>query len=98
MHNWKKGFCWVLAGLLATTLLTAVYWHLLDRDFSAFILLSNSNIEQAAFNEEVKIYPHDGYDGQFFYALALNPFERIKAISNPPSENPFAHLLDPGLK
>jgi hypothetical protein len=98
MHNWKKGFCWVLAGLLATTLLTAVYWHLLDRDFSAFILLSNSNIEQAAFNEEVKIYPHDGYDDQFFYALALNPFERIKAISNPPSENPFAPSFGPGIK
>ncbi|KGE85624.1 MAG: hypothetical protein ACE362_05190 [Phaeodactylibacter xiamenensis] len=94
MHNREKSSCWFFAGLWVTILLTAVYWHFAGRDFSAFILLSDNNIEQVAFNEEVKVYPHDGYDGQFFYALALHPFERITATFNPPSENsldrPFA--------
>ncbi len=91
MHNWKSISCWVFAGFVAPTLLAVVYWNFLGRDWSAFILLSGDSIEQAAFTEAVKIYPHAGYDGQFFYALALSPFERIAAAASPSAE----HSLDP---
>jgi hypothetical protein len=84
MHNWKKGLLWVLSGLLFSSVIAVIHWHCLDRDWSAFILLSDNNIDPATFNEKVKIYPHAGYDGQFFYALALRPFERIVATASHP--------------
>jgi hypothetical protein len=98
MHNWQKGSCWVVAGLLATTLLALVYWHHSGRDWSAFILLSKNNIAESAFNEAVKTYPHAGYDGQFFYALALSPFERITAAASPSAEHSFDQFSGSGIK
>ncbi|MCR9101274.1 MAG: hypothetical protein NXI25_15035 [bacterium] len=98
MHNWQKGSCWVAASLLATTLLALLYWHHSGRDWSAFILLSKNNIAESAFNEAVKTYPHAGYDGQFFYALALSPFERITAAASPSAEHSPDQFSGSGIK
>lgn len=90
MYNWEKSFCWVFVGLWVIILFIVVYWYFVGWDFSVFIFLSDNNIEQVAFNEEVKVYLYDGYDGQFFYVLVFYFFERIIVIFNLFFEN----LLD----
>jgi hypothetical protein len=98
MHNWKKGLVWAIAGLLVSSFIATMHWHYLSRDWSAFILLSESNIDQANFEGEVKIYPDAGYDGQFFYALALSPFEKIAATASNPHEVQFGPSPGSGIR
>lgn len=47
-------------------------------------MISEGNVSATFDNPEIRTYAHSGYDGQFYYAIALSPLETVaKTIKNP---------------
>ncbi len=68
----------LLVGLFFVGFLGAYCAKRHDFQASQFVCAGIRYCDPAHTPSNLVIYPHDGFDGQFFYRLALNPFTRQK--------------------
>lgn len=77
MLEWRRASL-VLAVILAYSAFAGI--KALDRDgFSAFIVAGDHFVDRTRLDQPIAVLPHSaGYDGQFFYRLALDPITHRK--------------------
>ncbi len=63
-------------------------WLINDRDFSFFIVASSVYVDSGNIQDSIYINVNSGYDGQFYYKLALNPFDFSKQSDGIKFDNP----------
>jgi hypothetical protein len=62
-----------LTGIFIITLFIGLRWYFGGQDITAFIQAGSDFVHTDQLPAPVKVYPGQGYDGQFFYRLALDP-------------------------
>jgi hypothetical protein len=77
-HNWNKN--WAVFGSIVL-LFVCVSIRIQPEGVSRFIVLGSHFVDSAPFNLPLKVYPGAGYDGQFYFRIALDPFDTNSAIS-----------------
>jgi hypothetical protein len=66
----------MLAAAAAATAFVVARWHdAAQQRLGNFVLAGSNYVHRTAANSNVRIQGGNGYDGQFYYRLALNPFD-----------------------
>jgi hypothetical protein len=76
----------LVAAVAATVFVVARWHHAAQRQLGNFVLAGANYTHRTAANRNVPIHSGNGYDGQFYYRLALDPFDL--------SRNAFGNHLD----
>jgi hypothetical protein len=72
----------VLAGLAMLLFVLGRLVVAADGDISRFVVAGNVWTDAAAVDPPIHVFDSDGYDGQFYWRLAVDPYERDEAEVN----------------
>ncbi len=75
----------VLAAVLLHAVLLTIYVHRHGDDAAALVCVGENRIGQPPYEAITRSIGSDGYDGQFYYALARNPWKRHTAGIDSPA-------------
>jgi|AntRauTorckE5430_2_1112549.scaffolds.fasta_scaffold13605_2 hypothetical protein len=77
MQDWKNGVIWIILSLLLASGIATLRWHLLGQNWSAFMVLYENNVNKSCLDDQIITWPDQKYDGQYYFALALNPIQSV---------------------
>jgi hypothetical protein len=70
-------------------------WHTFaQQNFSAFALIGRHFADPASLPTNLVLQPNLGYDGQFYYRLALNPFDLHATAYGITVDTPYRFIRD----
>lgn len=72
MHH-NMNTTWAVFGSIVL-LLVCVVMRIQPDGVSRFIVIGSQFVDSARFHFPLKVYPRAGYDGQFYFSIALAPF------------------------